>query len=221
MFFLCFWYMQHNCCLEDFAFLAGVLSFGLGTSCLIWWWSWSQEGRAEVDTIMKDIEILSLLLQCWSWLGWRFCCRRRFDSFLKGFDYLVAVWSLVEVPELVLLHLWFQLSPSWGHPRHSLEIFQDQCSPFCFWACFELEHECGPVASLANWYICYMLGSDYEFLVLERYHLHSDFGCPRFMPKPSSSRACEDLYLPLTASSCSGWAHFASQACLVDHYDEG
>lgn len=82
----------------------------------------------EVDTIVKDtFAILSLLLRCWSWLGWRFCCRRRFNSFLRGLDYLVEVWSLVEVPELGLLHLWFQLNPSRGHPRHSLEIFRDQC----------------------------------------------------------------------------------------------
>jgi hypothetical protein len=83
---------------------------------------------AEVDTIVKDtFAILSLLLLCWSWLGWHFCCQRRFNSFLIGFDYLVEVWSLVGVPELGLLHLWFQLNPSRGHRRHSLEIFRDQC----------------------------------------------------------------------------------------------
>lgn len=67
---------------------------------------------AEVDTIIKGtFEILSLLLRCWSWLGWRFCSRRRFDSFWRGVDCLVAVWSLVGFPEQGLLHLWFQLSP--------------------------------------------------------------------------------------------------------------
>ena len=60
-----------------------------------------------MDTIVKGtFETLSLLLQCWSWLGWRFCCRRRLDSFWRGLDYLVAVWSLVEFLELGLLHLW-------------------------------------------------------------------------------------------------------------------
>ena len=37
MFCLCYWYMQHNCCFEDFAFLVDVLSSGSGTFCLIWW----------------------------------------------------------------------------------------------------------------------------------------------------------------------------------------